>query len=717
MDATRDNANNATGSPPQLPSWQWRRHAGWLLMGLLLILEYGLFRQYAEREIVWGYPIAYDQTMYLAQSYTTFEHILRAGLHQGLVFGLERPIPNGMMLHVQAALLYPFLGPSRLSALTLNFLYFALLQCVLVATVRWYSGRWSLAFLALGLLLAVRTPFFYAGGLMDFRIDFIAYCLFGVFLCVVMRSGLFASWKWSMAAGAAGGLLVLFRYLTAVYLAGMLGSYFLLLCVGLYRQRRDSTLRHALRRRLGGMVIAGVVLLLLAGPAVWHNRATIRAYYLPQLKNGDAKERALEQNIHDTAERLLFYPRSVLKDHAGIRFWKLTMLATATALVAGLFRPWSKATPIVAVEPGAQSAAGFLVLSALVPILILTRFDAPSPVVGGIVVPALVWLAVLFAVALARVARPSPAGRVQTAWGVALAVVVLAVGFGSYADELSRRGPLSAARDDTEQVTQLYDEIARHSKLCGWTAPMIARNDIRDSINGMAGLVVLYEQNRTFLAPRDCLCGIAAVTEEQALAGLGQSDFAIMNAGPLPENADRPPPRYEFPFVKSMRSIRPQLLAACERDFIRLRTFHLFGDEVILYARPQAQVTGQTTDNWVPASGLLLTAFRADLRRFPRMDIRGDIDLALLKKVPGVRAALQIPGQSERQVPATIAVDGRRYLITVDLKDEELPEQPSLVVHLTFDTTFCPRECYPNNDDPRHLVMRPPDHLQLLASP
>src|SRR5262245_26454015 len=177
------------------------------------------------------------------RSYETHERIRQRGLWGGLAYGLRMPTAKGPMMHVQAALLYLVLGPSRLSALTLNFLYFALLQCALVATARWYSGRWSVALFALGLLLAARAPFYPAGGLVDFRIDFIASCLFGTFLCAVLRSGLFASRRWSAVAGGVAALLVLFRSLTALYLAGVLGALFLALCAGLYLYRRDAEAR------------------------------------------------------------------------------------------------------------------------------------------------------------------------------------------------------------------------------------------------------------------------------------------------------------------------------------------------------------------------------------------------------------------------------------------------------------------------------------------
>ncbi|HZU36936.1 MAG TPA: hypothetical protein VFA18_13540, partial [Gemmataceae bacterium] len=121
----------------------------WAAIVLLLLVQFGMFRQFALREVVWSYPAYNDQLAYLEQSYQTYEKILDHGLIDGVLegmgihFGHLRMNAAGATLHVQAAVLYLLTGPSRMSALTLNFLYFAMLQVVLVATVRWLTGRWS----------------------------------------------------------------------------------------------------------------------------------------------------------------------------------------------------------------------------------------------------------------------------------------------------------------------------------------------------------------------------------------------------------------------------------------------------------------------------------------------------------------------------------------------------------------------------------------------
>src|SRR5262249_42541434 len=100
LDDAKEVAPQAAAAPA------WSRHAGWLSLVLLLVAQYGLFRQYAEREVTWAYPGLYDQTVYLAASYETYEHILNHGLIEGTWSGLERRSANGMLLPVQASLMY-----------------------------------------------------------------------------------------------------------------------------------------------------------------------------------------------------------------------------------------------------------------------------------------------------------------------------------------------------------------------------------------------------------------------------------------------------------------------------------------------------------------------------------------------------------------------------------------------------------------------------------
>src|SRR5262249_55260118 len=161
------------------------------------------------------------------------------------------------------------LGASRLSALTLNFIHFALLQVALAWVLLWLSKRWSVALFAVGLLLTAGAPFWWVGGLMDFRIDFMAMSLFGVFACLLLRSGVCASRGWSLAAGALAGLCVLTRFLTMLYFTALFGILFVAFAARWWfgRGRRPES-----AARVVNLVLAGAVLVGCCLPGVWVHR-------------------------------------------------------------------------------------------------------------------------------------------------------------------------------------------------------------------------------------------------------------------------------------------------------------------------------------------------------------------------------------------------------------------------------------------------------------
>jgi hypothetical protein len=78
---------------------------------------------------------------------------------------------------------------------------------------------------------------------------------------------------------------------------------------------------------------------------------------------------------------------------------------------------------------------------------------------------------------------------------------------------------------------------------------------------------------------------ISAVSDE-ALAAIQQSDFVIMNMAVVPENSPHAFRTSTYPFMKSMYDLRPRMLAECEKHFVPVRHFSIFGDDVVLYMRP-----------------------------------------------------------------------------------------------------------------------------------
>jgi hypothetical protein len=573
-------ATTAVGSRPP-----WRAVLAWSLVAGLIALQFGLFRRHALREVVWAYPDHYDQAYYLEQAYTLYERLRTAGVWPGLCGHLATPRPQGILFPVPAALLFLLAGPSRLAALSVGLAHFALLQVLLVATLRGLTRRWSAAFLGLGLLLAAATPFTANGGLLDYRIDFTACCLFGVVLCLVVRSRLFARRRWSAAVGIACAGLILFRFLTLAYLGGIAALVLLFLLARLWRGRADLERRRLAGRQLGGLALAGAVALGAAGPFLWLNRQAIYAYYIIGHFNSPQKDiRALGPGTANLLGQLSFYPRTVATAHLGVLFAVLAGAVLVLAFGLGLARRLSPSQPAAPERPDWAGAGFFLLCCLAVPYGLLTLDQAKSWEACNILVPPVLWLVLLPAAAAFRVRPADLAPRLRTAGFAALAAVVLAGGLSAQVRSYRRHSTFTQHRPDVEEVTRLFDLVEQHCRRTNCLTPHVAVTcNVADYLTPVIIPPFLYERHGVLIRPDVGSLGgtIYEVSRAQALDDLRQSDVVLL--------ADPAGVRSPYPFDRCMKELYPELKRYCDDMLVPVRRSHLFRQDVTLYVRPPAR--------------------------------------------------------------------------------------------------------------------------------
>jgi hypothetical protein len=559
-------------------------------MAGLILVEFLLFRHYLHREVVWAYPQYTDQVAYLSQAYETYESMKSRGIVRAIA--AQPPIAQGALMPVQAGLFFFVAGPSRQSALDLNFIYFALLQCGLVGTVRWLAGRWDVAWIALGLLLSAGTPFLGAGGIADFRMDFIAFCLYGLLLCAVIRSRVLADWRWAPAVALVGAVLIGFRFIAAVYVAGALGLLAVVFIARLFS--RDAPTRHDSRRRLAALLIAGAILALLVAPLLWANRNAIHDYYWVNHVTGAEKEvRAAEVGANEWAAALMYYPRSLLTRHAGFAF-----LATAGAILIGaalvrLGGERVRAGSVARSEEGttgskrettpldtyplslAWAASGAFLI---VPLAALTMDVSKSPVVADVMVVPLVWLVILAGLTLLRGRFPSRPTPLAFALGFA-AIASIGWGVRTQVAAYSADRFMSQHRRAVQTIARLYDDMAAETRWRGWPDIGVFCNSIDDCLNGQIATVLTYERHRYLLHAGDMSMTVLAIPEEDVFRQIAASHFVILSLRPSPPGA------FDYPFNQELDALRPRVEAVCQRDMTEVGHYPIFGSDVRLFVR------------------------------------------------------------------------------------------------------------------------------------
>jgi len=548
----------------------------WCLFLALAALQYGLFRQHALREVVWAYPPSYDQLSYLAPSYRLHEQMMQRGMVTAAMDHLRAPQPNGILISLQAAVAFAVLGPGRLTALTLNFLWFVAMQASLAASLRWLTGRWSVAFLGIGLLMSAQAPFAPCGGLMDYRIDFTALCLMGILLAAVIRSEAFLTPHWSIVVGLVAAIFALYRFVAAVYLAGMFAVAIVSIAWLLLRRHETAG------RRLRGLLLAAGIVGLATGPVFWKQRHAIAHYYVVGHVTGEEREiRAREFGIHSASDALLYYPRSLLDQHLGATFlWLGALVLTGSCALYLRCRFQSRRTDgPESPRPRLGLAAALIPASVLVCLAVLTANPSKSPVVGGVIVPGLLWSLLLLVVAAARGCN----GWFSVVVVRGLAAIAMLAGGAVQASGLHRHSAMTHQRADVESLLSLFDLMGEHSHAMRWGEPKVFACCVSDWLNPVAAEIMLYERHgKSQRFGSTAGAGIFGVTETQARDALERSHFVLLSE-------PKKQPGFRYPYDESMATLHPQVRDYCKAHLRELGAYSIFNVDIVLYARPESR--------------------------------------------------------------------------------------------------------------------------------
>lgn len=555
----------------------------WLFLGLLILLEYCLFKTYVVREIVGKYPTGFDQITSLAAGYNLYEDILNNGVKPAIMNTMHNS-PQTFLFPIQTAIFFLFFGASRLSALSLNFIYFACLQLMGYQTVRKITGKHTPAVIFLGLLLSTQTALSW-GGLTDFRLDFVAFCLFGIFVCCVLRSDIFLNRTWLIISAIVAAILIMMRFITSVYIANIIIILFVYNLIKFFLQKDSQKLQT--KSRIKNMILFGIIELVLCAPILWLNKQAIKAYYVVGHITGSEKYlRAKEVGITNQLSDILYYPKAFITIHLGstatnliIELLLITLVLYAISrLVTTKNASTKQVAPIC--FPRLRDDLIFLAISVLVPISILTLDLAKSSIVPGIIlIPFLLIVTWIFIFLYKRIINIVP--KLAYLFAV-IASLIFISGAHNYLYLLAQHRVLSYYGYSTSlpKATEMYDAMGDYAYKKGWSTVNISADQMADYLI-YPFTVLYYEQHHVLinLVPEFGRSGVIKETKTEAFNELKKSNFFITNANTYTASS-------VYPFENSIKPFRHLLQDYARKNFIKLGDYYFNKSHYIVYVNP-----------------------------------------------------------------------------------------------------------------------------------
>jgi hypothetical protein len=669
---------------------------------ILIVLEALLFSSFYMREVAWYPPDNFDQASYLIETYRLQERILTHGLGQVWKFLWSRGHAAGVLFPIEGALAGIIIGGTRLPQLCVLFIGFCALQVAAFTTARAVWERRDYGFIALGLILSQITLWFSPGGLFDFRMDFLAYCLYGVWACAVIRSQLFLDRYWSLGCGLIGAFLVLNRFVTVTYLFGVSGGFAMVCGIIAIFRRKDDNLVSRMQRRLLNLGLSSAVLIVVSVPILLHNWRAIDGYYVLNHVVGEEKYvRAAALGISDLQGHLSFYPNSIIQDHLGRIFFRASTIAIGCGLAIRLLGRGLWENPATRRDETFLLQIIFLFGAILGPLIVLTADIAKSSVVGGIVgVPvALVVVAVSAAVA----PRPS---EPESFWVrrllVACAIAVFALGLYSQLSQASRHWPAYTYRDDLKQLDELDKSLIDLANEYGWSHPGVSYDVITNWLNVGCPTISAFEQSRNLIEFQPMLInGVLGVDRAEAMSLLKRSDFVVLTN--LPKVGI-------YPFYQRIAEYWDDLKAWADDNMIVARIVPFSSFTATLYLRATARILG-ISGGWITSHGISLEARRSALERFPMIRLTGPADYSRLLRNPAVTAMIDAD-ESSQTAPASFRRVGSDYVIVIDTSSLRFPRTDYVYIRLNFDSFSVPKTKETGNDA-RELIVKEPVLVQL----
>jgi hypothetical protein len=509
-----------------------------ILLAGLFTIEIAVFYWTVIWHVVPFYPINSDQTSYYLDTYA----IIDKGWHAVVDEYINGAHATGVGFTAAGAVLGLLFGANRTVIITLNLICFLALQLVQFRVVYVRTRSLELAWLSIALLIACQTVFNGAGGIYDFRIDFSALCIYGIWVCSILWSDILRHNGRSLIVAATAILLVSFRYLTALYVAAILGALLIIFIWSMLKPRSPVD-RDIARLRIRNWFIAGALIALAIVPLLFSSWPQIYNYYVVGHVLGEERYiRAHALGLFTLTDHILYYPISIYKEHLR---WPSVALMAFIVLVSGAFvgSPFPR---LVLTQRLKRYGLDLTVLAFAIifPIVALTADIAKSSVVGGIIVVPIILFFTFLCAVIWQGRNPVPSARVADAstsnrladrrflyFRHAGVIAAGMIGLGFFATR-GLTPPDGRPASDLRQVTEINEAIDRYLIQYSPLHPTISIDRVTDYLN--LGTVILFGFERYHrlieLSPRfgHSIYGIFAVPHDIAMKLFTGSDIIVL---------------------------------------------------------------------------------------------------------------------------------------------------------------------------------------------
>jgi hypothetical protein len=665
-----------------------------------------LFRSYVIRELAWTYPANWDQCGTLARAYGGFDSLLKNGPFlqwASMLAGKEAErSPNGVLQAILASILFLFGGATREIALSINLLCYIGWQVAAFAIVLKLTKRIQLALVAWGLVLCINSPFLSISGIMDFRYDFSAMCLFGFWMAIAIWSGFFSETKQSIFAGIIGGFLILYRYLTAVYLFEIYGVFIGITILLSLLAPAASARRSALAHRAKNILYSGLIVIFLSGPSLWASHKALWGYYL---------DPRLDRSVWGTSisfySSLVLYAKALFTNHIGSGF---LYAAAALLILAAIYWAVRRRGPKAkAYDKHAVFDYGlFSVICLAAPFISLGLYPSKQLGVTGIMVPPIIGILLCIINWLIGPEADKTDFRYNT---LLWAMVVVAIGYGTVHQVKSYSSNYFPPERQTElrHIVEMYDHIGNICERMNWNTPRISTDFLADyTAESAAVLTPLYYERHGRLINVIPKLGnsVFHIAQDQALSLVQNSDLVLLSSG-------SPIKTHPLPFMVDMEIMRPILRKSVSSQFLLMGKHTIFDRNIEIYARPSFTVTG-ISGGWMPYNDITISLSAMFARPSAQLVLKGPYSNYL----PDLKISAEMTsktGEPATPLKTEYIMSSTGYTIRIILP-ESIPSESSsssLLIPISFSKYFVPAE-RGMGPDMRKLVLWKPKEALIL---